>query len=279
MEDDGFSDKFLDGSLVFLGVVFAIISVVAVGKLIWVFYVNRPGWSVAKVVHCFVVVTSIPTSVDLFYYYKAGYSRQFFLETWKTQPPLLMLLDTIPEYLFISTYILLCLFWFKIYTSAFFIDRQLFQVKLRRMYVIINAVLYTIWTTILIVIFCEPSGPRLIAHTVEAVFTISVSALLAIVFIICGIKLYFQLRQMGVKSSETLDIASKVWIMTIVFSVVFIMRAPILYIGFFVPFSSDLTYSLRLLTPILLQGLPTCLVLLLLGRRPNQGAAYARINL
>jgi len=270
-----FSDSFLEGSLLFLGILFGVISLASLLKLIWVFCVSRPGWSVSKVVHCLVPVTAIPTCADLFYYYQGGDSRLYFLESWSKQSPMLTLLDASPGYIFISTFILLCLFWFKVYTSAF-LKKNVIQSTMLRMYLAINGVLYAFWITFMIIIFTSAKH-RAAVHTVEAVFTISVTALMGIVFLICGLKLYLQLRQLPTRSQETLDIARKVGLLTVVFSVVFILRAPIIYVGFFKEFPPALSYSTRLLTPILLQALPTCLTLLLLGKKPST-VRYAKIN-
>ena len=51
-----FTDGFLNGTLIFMGVYFGIISIASIAKLIWLFRVAGPGWNVSKVCIIFMCV-------------------------------------------------------------------------------------------------------------------------------------------------------------------------------------------------------------------------------
>jgi len=260
-----------------MSVYFALISIACIVKLVWLFKVDaKRGWNVSKVVHCLLPGTCVPCTFDYLYYYYNDFGQFYFLNNYKNQSAPQMTMDAPPGYIFISVYVLLCLFWFEVYPTAF-MDSRVVQIRLRKQYLIINAVLYSFWITFLIIVWVSPDY-RQVAHSLEAWFTISVTTLMAIVFILSGVKLYLRMSKMCVvKAPETLKIGNKIFILTIVFSIVFILRAPLIYLGFFLKFPEDVNYTIHLIFPVVLQGFPTVLVLLLLGKK-QYNKEYTRIN-
>jgi len=273
-----FSDAFLEGSLVFISVWFALISAASVAKLIWLFRADeRAGWNVSKVIHCLVPLTCLAQLVDIMYYYFSGYARFYFLDAYHEQSPGQMLADAFPGYLFISVYVLLCLFWFEVYPVAF-TNRVVSLRRLKTTYLMINFVLYTCWATFLIIVFAsEQDSSR--AHRIEVYFTLSVTFIMGVVFVVSGVKLYNRLSRLPVKSPETLEIGNKVGILAIVFSIGFFVRVPLIYAGFFKEWDDDLNYALHLIFPVVLQGVPAISVLILLGwrKRERTEGAYAKL--
>jgi len=183
--------------------------------------------------------------------------------------------------IYLSVYVLLCLFWFEVFPAAF-MNRTVALSRLRRRYLVINAILYSFWLTFLgLVAFGPNENVRLTAHKVEAWFTITISLGMGVLFLICGLKLYFKLTNSPIQSKKHLEVCHKVWILTVVFSAVFIVRAPLLYAGFFVTFSVGVNYCIHVFFPLFLQGLPTILVIVLLGRKKQsteEKNEYAKLN-
>lgn len=273
-----FSDDFLSYSLLGISIFNAIISFISIAKLIWLFKTDKShGWNVSKVVHCMIPFTVIPMSMDQFYYYMNDMATFYFLESYQDQDIDQMAFDAIPGYVFISVYILLCLFWLEVYPTVY-MEREVVQSRLRKVYIIINAVLYSFWFTFLMLVGLAPKHIGYIAHMTEAWFTLSVSSIMGILYLVVGTKLYFRLSKMGVKSPSALHVAKKVGLLTAIFSLVFILRAPLIYVGFFHKYPPVANYIIHIFFPVVLTGIPTLLVIFLLGNKSKPSTEYARIN-
>jgi len=264
-----FSDAVLSHVMLTIAICTYITIFLSLLKLAWMMC-DSPvlwKWNISKVIHCLIPCAMIVKGIDVtFIYQKVGGPREFLLDAWERQTPLQMYLSALPGYLSVSTFILLALFWFSLYTKAHDEITHI-QRNIRALYLGINGFLYTCWGIILILMFTTTGDLQVTVHRVEGMFTTIVSGLMALLYVIVGVKLYIKLKRQSVVSYERLLISRKVALLTLCFTTVFILRAPFIFTGFYLRPPDIITFINRILSSFFVDFFPVYVTLIVLRKK------------
>jgi hypothetical protein len=161
-------------------------------------------------------------------------------------------------YVFLSIYSLLVIFWIIVYSMAHRRSSDLI-VLVKRVAVVLNLVMYTIWIILIILILRYNET----AHIVEACYAATLDFLAFLAFVVVGFRLHFQLRSTAVVSESSMRIARKVGVLTVICSIDFLLRSIFLFLLIFVIDSNLGKLITTFLYNLICETLPTILILII----------------
>jgi len=230
---------------------------------------KRPSWSITKIFCCLVPLIFGVHAVDLTIHLHLN-GDKFFIEPFAEQTPITMILDSLPGYIFISTYILLGLFWYTLYSKAF--QTSIIIVKhMRRIYGLINLALYTIWIFLYIMLSFSQWTSQV--HMAEATFTTTITLIVAGIFLVGGSKLYFMVKKNSIVSQERWRIARKVAVLTVLCTVVFLIRGVLIFGSFYFIKDPLPTLLLKVGSLVFLEIIPSLSIMIIV--KPSTKSRYS----
>jgi len=228
---------------------------------------KNSNWSITKIVCCLIPLIFGVRAVDLSFHLE-HIADYYFVIPVGEQTPITMILDSLPGYFFISTYILLGLFWFSLYSKSF--QTSMAIVKYTQIvYGIVNLILYTVWCALYVLLWFPQW--TLSVHKAEAIYTTVISLLVAFIFSIGGTKFHSMVRKHAVVFPERWRIARKVAILTVICTIVFVIRASIIVSSIYY-FKDQLpSFIIRICYLTFLEIIPSVSIMAILVKpSPNQ---------
>jgi len=106
-----------------------------------------------------------------------------------------------------------------------------FLSKVKKSYMVFNAVMYIIWATLIIAIMSTTGTTRLYLHIAEAIYSSALYLIGSSVFCVVGTKLYLYLRRFSVKSQLSKNMSRKIGILAVFCTIIFAIRGILIIIS------------------------------------------------
>src|SRR3989338_8290077 len=184
----------------------------------------------------------------------------------KDEPFYEALLSSLPGYIYISAYILLLLFWIRLYSSAPD-DKRFFTHNVMQLWAILSCSVFAVWIVLLMLMASIPVH-EVVIHQAEAGYQTTLSILLALFFAAWEIVLFRKLRQAqsaGVAST----VGNKIIFLTSLCVLVFLLRGAIIIVNSFVLFTPGLASYISILIFFIICEYFPCFLMLLIIHWPT----------
>jgi len=247
---------------------------------------KRCGFSVNLSVHCLLIIPTVARAVDMTLFHDG-----YLITPFQDQTTAEMIIGSVPGYTFFSTYSLLFCFWIILNQqdpSAQAVGSKSDKKKhLVLMYSLVNISIYCIWIVFEVVIACLKGDKRTKFHMGEVFFASVVNIVSAIIFWISGYCAYTRVRRLAdsqksippgrpsvntlPRSNKGMEIAQKVFRLTLIFTSVLAFRSVIIIADWFVPVEKNshsllVTFTLRVLFQAVCELVPTILTITVLAK-------------
>jgi hypothetical protein len=167
-------------------------------------------WTVSKIIKCLLPWCLLSVLVDLAFNWDSNY----FLQPQSSLKLGPIFLGGLPGYIFFSTYTLLVLFWIFLYHKAHVLHAESIMKSVKWSWLILNAVVYTIWFVLLLVMLIfqllDDMDALGVTHTVEAVYAASLNLGVALLFIVYGIRMICSMRKKPIMSASGIRVSRQV---------------------------------------------------------------------
>mmetsp|Transcript_31677 Transcript_31677/g.79454 ORF Transcript_31677/g.79454 Transcript_31677/m.79454 type:complete len:323 (-) Transcript_31677:27-995(-) len=214
-------DELDEVSSILLWVLVATFAVAFLGALIVMISVllQRTQWTLATVILILLPWPLLGRDIDMAYHHGPYYLTG----STSSQDPVAIILGGLPNYMFFTCYSLLVFFWVVLFHNSRDATRNVVAV-IRWGCLALNLVVYTIWLTLIILLFTVQQHRRII-HDVESVFAASLNFVAATLFCIYGGLLFSRLKRLPVViSNKRMHIASKIGWLAIFCTVILMFR-------------------------------------------------------
>eukprot|EP01125_Pyxidicula_operculata_P022090 TRINITY_DN8879_c0_g1_i1.p1 TRINITY_DN8879_c0_g1~~TRINITY_DN8879_c0_g1_i1.p1 ORF type:complete len:278 (+),score=44.33 TRINITY_DN8879_c0_g1_i1:12-845(+) len=261
MDDDTLGSKTI--SYIFSGLFF-IFSAVALLNIALIFKKN-PGFSISKTVIVLIPIATTARAI-VFVVNPEG----FFGATIHQQNTFAIILGGLVGYIFISCYILLALFWLTLLYKAQE-DNSSFLSSMIKVYVGVNASIYSIWILFMILIFTASNSEEMNRyHNGEAIYASLVSMLASLTFCILGARVLYHLNQQLLTSPWRKKITRQIGILTTACTILFALRGMEILIFIYVVSTPESEMILDICFFLICELLPSCLITIVLSPQQQQ---------
>jgi THH1/TOM1/TOM3 domain len=222
--------------LVIMTGLFAGAFVLLLALMLYVLY--KRSWSIAVAVIC---LTPWPILARLIVMaLNVDNAPQYLEGSLTNQTGVEIILGGAPNYLFFSSYLLLFLFWAVLYHRAHE-SKPRFLAYMKAAYIAVNAAVYSVWIVLVaLLLTLDERTVKDIVHPIEAVYSASLNVFAGIGFLIYGTRLYLTMkrRRVAIASRSRLEVSQKILRLTVVLSVIFVLRSALILVQDFVLLSA-----------------------------------------
>jgi len=194
--------------------------------------------------------------------------KHYLTETIAYQTPYDVILGGLPGYIFFSTYVILAIFWYILYNRAHDESTAIIR-RIRVFYIIMNLFVYSIWITLLILMFLYQGNDllKMYFHSAEAIFAACIGIFASLATSFLGGRVYFKLASLPCISSVRLEIARKIGILTGVLTALFFLRSVMILLDFFVFHDAMDNLISKLIFQIIFELFGSVVILYVLNRK------------